>query len=104
MLPLLASHAVGTVAISLALAFFCLEFVVVPIWSAPMDIAPAHAGKASGLMNLGFGVAGIISPTAVGIMIDMSGNRTLPFVASMALLLIGAALAFRMRPDHSLAE
>jgi MFS family permease len=104
MLPLLVSHDVGPVAVSLALAFFSLEFVVAPIWSVPMDIAPSHAGKASGLMNLGFGIAGIISPAVVGVIIDVSGSRTLPFVASMALLLLGAALAFRMRPDCPLAN
>jgi MFS family permease len=102
MLPLFITHEVGPVAISLALAFFSLELVVAPIWSVPMDIAPGHAGKASGLMNLGFGIAGIISPAVVGMIIDMSGSRTLPFVASMGLLLVGAAMAFRMQPDRPL--
>ncbi len=104
MLPLFLTHQVGPVAVSLALAFFALEFVVAPIWSVPMDIAPGHAGKASGLMNLGFGIAGIISPTVVGVIIDVSGSRTLPFVASMVLLLLGAGLAFRMQPDRPLAD
>jgi hypothetical protein len=33
----------------------------------------------------------------VGLLIDLSGIRTLPFVASMALLLAGIAPAFRMQ-------
>jgi MFS family permease len=101
-LPLLVVRDATGAAVSLGLAFFALEFVVAPIWSVPMDIAPAHAGKASGLMNLGFGIAGIVSPYAVGRLIDATGNRTLPFVASMALLLLGAALALRMHPDRPL--
>ena len=102
MLPLLFVHDVTGAAISLGLGFFALELVVAPIWSVPMDIAPAHAGKASGLMNLGFGIAGIVSPLVVGAIIDASGNRTLPFIASMALLALGAVLALRMQPDRPL--
>lgn len=103
MIPLLFVRDVTQAAISLGLAFFALELVVAPIWSVPMDIAPTHAGKASGLMNLGFGIAGIISPLAVGGIIDMTGNRTIPFIASMLVLLVGAALALRMQPDRPLA-
>ncbi|HYZ62311.1 MAG TPA: MFS transporter [Acetobacteraceae bacterium] len=103
MLPLLFAHEVSQAAISLGLAFFALEFIVAPIWSVPMDIAPAHAGKASGLMNLGFGIAGIISPYVVGVIIDATGNRTLPFLVSMVLLVLGALLALRMHPDRPLA-
>ena len=102
MIPLLFVRDVTQAAIALGLAFFSLELVVAPIWSVPMDIAPDHAGKASGLMNLGFGIAGIVSPLAVGSIIDMTGNRTLPFLVSMVLLLVGAALALRMQPDKPL--
>ncbi|HKM64495.1 MAG TPA: MFS transporter [Acidisphaera sp.] len=102
MLPLLRPLGVGAAAISLGLAFFALEFVVAPIWGVPMDIAPDHAGKASGLMNLGFGIAGIVSPVVVGAIIDATGDWTLPFLLSMVLLLLGAALALRLRPDRPL--
>jgi hypothetical protein len=33
------------------------------------------AGKASGLMNLGFSIAGIISPAMAGVIIDVSGSH-----------------------------
>lgn len=102
LLPLFVSQDLTVVAVSLGLAFFCLELVVAPIWAVPMDIAPEHAGKASGLMNLGFGVAGIVSPVAIGAVIDLTGSRTLPFAGSAALLLVGAALALRLRPDLGL--
>jgi hypothetical protein len=32
-------------------------------------------------MNLGFGIVEIVSPTVVGEPIDVSGSRTLPFIA-----------------------
>jgi len=72
---------------------------VAPIWSVPMDIAPQHAGTASGMMNFGFGLAGIISPVFFGVLIDATGSWALPFVGSIVLLLIGALLALRLRPD-----
>jgi cyanate permease len=93
-------HDVSVAAASLAAAFFCIELVVGPIWSVPMDIAPRYAGSASGMMNFGFGVAGIVSPFAFGYLIDMTGSWTWPFAGSVVLLLLGAALAFRMHPDR----
>src|SRR5581483_665530 len=89
-----------TIALCLTAAFFCLEFIVAPIWSVPMDIAPEHAGTASGLMNLGFGIAGIISPVVVGFLIDRTGDWRWPFGLSMALLICGSMLAFRMKPQN----
>jgi MFS family permease len=102
LVPLLFTRDLTRVAICLGLAFFCLEFVVAPIWSVPMDIAPDHAGKASGLMNLGFGIAGVVSPFVVGVIIDATGSRTLPFVISMVLLLCGAVMTLWVRPDRPL--
>jgi MFS family permease len=69
-----------------------------------MDIAPRYAGSASGIMNFGFGVAGIISPWVFGYVIDVTGSWTVPFVASIVLLLIGAGLALRLRPDRPLVD
>ncbi len=103
LLMLLGVSDLTAVAICLGAAFFCLELVVAPIWSVPMDIAPDHAGKASGLMNLGFGIAEVVSPIVVGYMIDATGSRKLPFIASALLLLIGAALTLRLHPERPLA-
>jgi MFS family permease len=51
------------------------------------------------MMNCGFGVARIISPLVFGYLVDRTGSWTLPFAGSI-LLLLGAALAFRMHPDR----
>ena len=69
-----------------------------------MDIAPEHAGTASGFMNFGFGVAGMISPVVFGAIIDATGRWDLPFVASLGLLLVGAVLAFFMKPGEPFVE
>jgi sugar phosphate permease len=100
MIPVLLAHDLATVALSLSLAFFCVELVVAPIWSVPMDIAPRAAGSASGIMNFGFGAAGIVSPFVFGYVIDLTGSWTMPFLGSIGLLAIGGVLALRLRPDR----
>ena len=52
------------------------------------------------MMNFGFGVAGLVSPFLFGYLVDLTGSWTLPFACSVGLLLLGAALAFRMHPDR----
>jgi MFS family permease len=99
LIPVVFIHDLTINAACLSLAFFFAELVVAPIWSVPMDIAPRHAGTASGMMNFGFGLAGIISPVFFGVLIDATGSWALPFVGSIVLLLVGALLALRLRPD-----
>ena len=100
LLPVMFVNNVEVAALSLAAAFFFVELVVAPLWVVPMDIAPQFACSASGMMNFGFGVAGIISPLVFGYLIDQTGSWTLPFIGSAILLVIGAGLAFQMRPDR----
>jgi MFS family permease len=97
--PVILVHDVLVSAACLSLAFFFAELIVAPIWAVAMDIAPRHAGAASGMMNFGSAFAGIISPVFFGFMIDLSGTWTIPFAASIALLLAGAGLALFLRPD-----
>jgi MFS family permease len=100
--PVLFVSDVFVVAACLSAAFFCLELTIGPIWSVPMDIAPKHAGTASGIMNTGSAVAAIFSPIVFGYIIEWTGNWNLPFAGSIGLLLVGAILAFWMRPELTL--
>ena len=84
-------------------AFFFAEFTIGPMWAIPMDIAPKYSGTASGLMNTGSALAAIVSPVIAGYVIDQTGVWELPFLGSIALLLLGSILAFRMKPDEELA-
>ena len=78
------------VALLLSSGFFFAELVIGPIWSVPMDIAPKFAGTASGLMNTGSAIAAIVSPIVFGLIVDMTGDWTLPFAGSIGLCLLGA--------------
>lgn len=102
MLPILFVHDVTVAAICLSAAFFFSEFTIGPMWAIPMDIAPKYSGTASGLMNTGSAFAAIVSPVIAGYVIDKTGIWELPFIGSIVLLLLGALLAFRMRPDEEL--
>ncbi len=103
LIPVVLIHNLMVAAVCLSLAFFFAELIVGPIWSVPMDIAPRYAGTASGMMNFGFGVAGLISPSSFGYLVDRTGSWVTPFIASILLLALGAVLASRLRPDRPFA-
>ena len=104
LIPVLIFTDLTLIAICLSGAFFCLELTIGPIWSVPMDVAPRYAGTASGMMNFGFGIAGLLSPSSFGYLVDRTGSWVVPFIASIFLLLLGAVLALRLRPDRPFAE
>jgi len=99
---LMSNISITTAAICLSLGFFFNEMTIGPMWSVPMDIAPKHAGTASGIMNTGSALAAIISPVVGGWLIDRTGNWNLPFIVSMVLMAAGIVLSFTMRPDRTL--
>jgi ACS family D-galactonate transporter-like MFS transporter len=88
----------------LALAFFFLEITNPVLWTLPLDIAPRYSGSAGGMMNTGFGVAGMISPLVFGFLIERTGSYQLPFFLSAGLLLIGAVCAMKIDPLKRVEE
>ena len=103
LLPLLFVQDLVIAAICLSLGFFFAELTIGPMWAIPMDIAPQFSGTASGLMNVGSAFAAIVSPVVAGWIIDTTGNWNIPFAGSMALMLLGAVMAFAMKPDQPFA-
>ena len=104
LLPVFLTHDLVAIILSLGGAFFFAELVIGPMWSIPMDIAGKFSGTAAGMMNSGSALAAILSPVAFGVIIDRTGNWQLPFVGSLGLLLLGAALAPTMHPERAFAE
>ena len=104
LIPVILVRDLTVTAVCLSLAFFFAELIVAPIWAVPMDIAPQYAGSASGMMNFGFGLAGLISPSSFGYLVDLTGSWVVPFGGSILLLLFGALLAARLRPDRQFTE
>src|SRR5216683_960954 len=102
LVPVLFVKDLVVISLCLSAAFFFLEMVIGPIWAVPMDVAPLHAGTASGVLNFGAAIAGIITPIVFGLIVDLTGNWTLPFAGSIALLLVGAVLALRIHPERPL--
>ena len=104
LIPVILIHDLNIASICLSLAFFFAELTVAPLWSVPMDIAPNYAASASGMMNFGFAIAGLVSPSSFGYLVDRTGSWVLPFIGSVIFFVIGAAFAFRLRPDLPFAE
>ena len=46
----------------------------------------------------------VYPPLVAGYVIDKTGNWNLPFIGSIGLLLVGAVLAFAMKPGEELQE
>ncbi len=102
--PLFFVRGIEGVTLCLTGALFFGELVIGPIWSVPMDIAPQGSGTAAGLMNCGSALAAIVSPLIAGWVIDLTNDWYLPFLMTIAVLLLGTASAFMMHPERPLAE
>jgi sugar phosphate permease len=95
-------HDRTVITLCLAAALFMLEMTEGPIWAVPIDVAPAYAGVASGFISTAAGLAAVISPVAFGFISDVTGSYRLPFIMSIALLLLGVVLSFWIRADQPL--
>lgn len=94
-------HDIVAVSAALAAGFFFLELVIAPAWAMPMDIAPKYAGTASAMMNVGFAVAGILSPIVFGLLLDLTKSWYVPFTCSIGLLVVGMAMSLKTHPDRT---
>jgi MFS family permease len=104
LIPIMYVHDITVVAICLAGGFFFAESVIGPMWAIPMDIAPKFSGTASGLMNAGSALAAILSPVVAGIVTDWSGDKQLPFILAIGVLMLGAVSSFLMHPEKQFTE
>jgi sugar phosphate permease len=93
LLPMVSVANPLTAVILLSASFFFLEITNPVLWTLPLDIAGKYAGTAGGMMNTGFGVAGMVSPVVFGYLIQKTGSYDVPFSISAALLFVGIIAA-----------
>jgi ACS family D-galactonate transporter-like MFS transporter len=103
-LPAIYTETALTAVLLLAASFFFLELTNAVLWSLPIDIAGKYAGTAGGMMNTGFGVAGMISPAVFGFLIQRTGSYEIPFLISAGLLAVAALCSFWIDPTNKLRE
>ncbi|BCV22854.1 MFS transporter [Moorella sp. Hama-1] len=88
--------------IYLTIAFFFLECANANLWATSMDLGGTEfSGTVSGIMNTGFGVAGMVSPVIFGAIVDATNSWILPFMVSNCLLLIGALTILIVNPEST---
>lgn len=104
LIPLVFTPPLTVAVVALSLSFFFLELTNAQLWAIPMDVAPLWSGTASGMMNTGFGIAGIVSPLIVGALVDVTGGFAWPFGLSVGILVAATVLAAVMRPKPVSAD
>jgi sugar phosphate permease len=104
MVPAIVVSSARGAVVLLGAAFFFLELTNAVLWTLPLDIAHMYAGTAGGMMNMGFGVAGMISPVVFGVLIERTGRYELPLFVSAGLLLVGAIAALSVDPTATVLE
>ena len=98
LIPLVIGQGLLVATISLALSFFFLELCNANLWAIPMDVAPQWSGTASGFMNTGFGIAGVVSPDRL-----RPAHRRLGLAAALRAVLRPARSRGRRRVVHEAA-
>lgn len=93
LLPMVSASNAMTAVMLLSASFFFLEITNPVLWTLPLDIAGKYAGTAGGMMNTGFGVAGMVSPVVFGYLIGKTGSYSVPFTISAGLLAVGLVAA-----------
>ncbi len=100
LLPVFFAHDTFAITLTLGAALFFLEMTEGPIWAVPIDVAPQFAGIAGGIMSTAAGLAAVMSPAAFGLMVDLTGSFSVPFVVSIGFAGVGIVGSFFMRPDR----
>ena len=82
----------------LALALGSADLALSACWAAPLDIAPAHAGVVTGLMNTCGNLGGLIGPIVVGWAVERLHSWTLPFHITAVVYVMGAVAWLAVDP------
>jgi len=100
MVPVLFQPGVIPTVVCLGLAFFFLELTNAQLWSIPMDVAPTWSGAASGMMNTGFALSGVVSALVGGALIQWTTGFGWVFGVSIVVLIGATLIAAVMKPKR----
>jgi len=88
--------------IFLSLIYGGVTFQQPMLFAVCLDIGGKYAGAVVGVANTAAQIASFLSSVAFGYLVDRYANYDVPFIPMAALLLIGAALWFRVDPTETL--
>jgi ACS family glucarate transporter-like MFS transporter len=101
---LVAIPAVGDVAVAVAaltLAFFAMEINEGPYWAATMSIARADTGAATGVLNTGGNLGGVLCQPVVAALVA-GGEWSQAWLAGAVFAVLAAALWLLVRSDRAI--
>jgi ACS family glucarate transporter-like MFS transporter len=84
----------------LALALGSADLALSAAWAAPLDVAAAHAGVITGLMNTFGNLGGLIGPWVVGWSVDRLHSWTVPFHITAVVYAAGAIAWLAVDPER----
>jgi len=84
----------------LALALGSADLALSAAWAAPLDVAAAHAGVITGLMNTFGNLGGLIAPWVVGWSVDRLHSWTVPFYITAVVYAAGAIAWLAVDPER----
>jgi len=86
----------------LALCYGGITFQQPTVWATCVDIGKRYAGAVAGCMNTAGSLGGVASSLIFGFIVQRSGSYDAVLASMAAVLLVGAALWFRIDPTESL--
>jgi len=103
------TYTVGSITMLLVyqtLAGFFLTAMLATVWALPVSAVPkAITGRAIGIFNTGGQMAGLVSPTIIGYLVDLSkGSFNSSFLFMIACLVVSAAITLTIRSRTSEVE
>jgi len=103
------TYTVGTTTMLLiyqTLAGFFLSAMLAAVWALPVSSVPkAITGRAIGIFNTGGQMAGLVSPTIIGYLVDISkGSFNSSFIFMIGCLVVSAAITLTIKARTSEVE
>ncbi len=81
-----------------------LESTTGAAWAAAVDIGREDAGVVSGFMNTCGNLGGALSPLVFGLLVDLTGSWTVPFLATAGICVAGASLWSAVDPERVVGD